>query len=194
MITDEINMELLDQVKKSAPYVVAALVIVAGYYGIKNYMASRKVAASQAITSAYTADELEAAVEKYGSSDSGTALKLKLAKKYFDADRYEEALELYTSLIGKVDAAFADIPVVGKAQTLEAMGKIDEATTAYDTFVNENPNSFLALTAQLGLARCVAMTDKEGALKRLEELKELVKDDAAKLARVEALTDVITRK
>ena len=194
MITDEINMELLDEVKKSAPYVVAALVVVGAFYGVKNYLAARKVAASAAITNSFTAEEMEEAVAKYGSTDSGSTLKLMLAKKYYDSERYEEALEQYEGLIGKVDAAFADIPLVGKAQTLEALGKIDEAMSAYDDFAKTNPNSFLALSAQLGVVRCVATKDKEDALKRLGELKELVKDDPAKTARVEALTDVITRK
>lgn len=189
----EINEEMLNEVKKSAPYVLAAAVLFAGYHGIKNYRASSREAASAALTQTYAVEDMEEAVSKYGDSQAGCALKIKLAKKYYDAERYEEALALYEELCGSADAAFADIPQAGRAQTLEAMGRTDDAMKAYTDFVAENPQSYLALTANLGIVRCMAKTDKPGALAKLAELKDTVKDDAASVARVDALKETIER-
>lgn len=192
-MSEGINEELLEDVKKSVPYVAAALIAVAGYYGIRNYRAEQREKAAASLTESITAEEMEEAVANYGGSKTGPALKLKLAKKYFDTARYEEALAVYEELEGNVDEAFADIPVVGKAETLEALGRIDEALQIYDAFAAEKPGNYLALTAKLGSVRCVAKSDKAAALAKLAELKESVKDDEQSKARVEALEEVVTR-
>lgn len=193
-MSEEINEELLGEMKRSVPYVAAVLLIVAGYYGVKNYLADRKASASAAVTSAYTTEELEEAVGKYGDTMTGPALKLKLAKKYFDTARYEAALEIYEELSGKTGEAFGDIPTVGKAETLEALGRTEEARKIYEDFAAAKPDNYLALTAKLGAVRCVALGDKETALARLADLKESVKDDETAAARVAALEDVIKRR
>ncbi len=189
----EINEELLAEAKKCVPYVAAAIIVVAGYYGIRNYRAEQREKAAAALTESLTAEELEEAVANYGSGKSGAALKIKLAKKYFDTARYEEALALYEELDGKAGAAFDAIPVVGKAQTLEALARTDEALKIYEEFAAANPDNYLALTAKLGVVRCVAKGDKAAGQAKLAELKESVKDDEASLARVEALEEVINR-
>lgn len=189
----EINEELLEEAKKCVPYVAAAIIVVAGYYGIRNYRAEQREKAAAALTESLTAEELEEAVANYGSGKSGAALKIKLAKKYFDTARYEEALALYEELDGKAGAAFDAIPVVGKAQTLEALARTDEALKIYEEFAAANPDNYLALTAKLGVVRCVAKGDKAAGQAKLAELKESVKGDEASLARVEALEEVINR-
>lgn len=189
----EINEELLEEAKKCVPYVAAAIIVVAGYYGIRNYRAEQREKAAAALTESLTAEELEEAVANYGSGKSGAALKIKLAKKYFDTARYEEALALYEELDGKAGAAFDAIPVVGKAQTLEVLARTDEALKIYEEFAAANPDNYLALTAKLGVVRCVAKGDKAAGQAKLAELKESVKDDEASLARVKALEEVINR-
>ena len=112
-------------------------------------------------------------------------LKLRLAKKYFDDGRYEEASSIYDELVAKAPGGYEDIPVVGKAQCLEAQGKYADALAAYEAFAAANPKSFLALTAKLGAVRAIALGgDKE---------KESVKDDELSKARVEAIEDTVRR-
>ena len=178
--------------KQMVIWLVVAAVAVGGWYGWKHHVASVKAAASDALVSTYTTEEIEDAVAKYGTSDSGDALKLRLAKSYFDAGRYEEALAQYEGLIGKIDAAFAEIPVVGKAQCLEASGKFAEAKAAFEAFAAENPKHYLTLTAQLGAARCAAQAgDRAAALEALKVLKAGA-DDLAK-ARIEATESAVKR-
>ena len=119
---------------------------------------------------------------------------MRLAKSYFDAGRYEEALSQYESLIGNAPDGFADIPAVGKAQCLEALGKFAEAAAAFDAFAEASPKNYLTLTAQLGAARCfVQQGDKAKALARIEALKAANKEDGLEKARIEATETAIKR-
>lgn len=187
------NEELLKEIKGFLPWVIVAAVAVGGYYGVKHHVAAKKIAASEAVVSAYTAEELEEAVSKFGSTASGGALKLRLAKKYFDAGRYQEALDQYEALTKEAPDGFADIPVVGRAQALEALGKFAEAQKAFDDFAAANPNNYLTLTAQLGAARTLAEGgDAKAALDRLAAFKASATDDLSK-SRIETTEDCIRR-
>ena len=192
---DPLAEDFVKEIRATIPWLLAAALVVAGYYGVKNYMASRKAAASESLVSAYTVEDLEEAVSKFGGSDAGGALKLRLAKKYFDAGRYQEALDQYEALSGdNAPDGFADVPAVGRAQCLEAMGRHADAVQAYDAFAEANPSSYLALTARLGAARATALAgDRDKALARLAEIKGSVKGDALSESRVEAAEDFVRR-
>ena len=172
--------------------VVAALV--GGFYGFKNWRASQRAAAADAAMTAYTVEELEDAVAKYGSLAAGPALRQRLAKKYFDDGRYQEALDVYTALAAQPVDGFEDVPAVGEAECLEALGRFADAAAKYTAFVEAKPESPFALTAKLGYARAICLDGKkDAAVKALEALKDELKDDAAALARVEATLDVVNR-
>ena len=180
--------------KSTVIWLLVAAVAVGGWYGWKNHKAAVKAAASDALVNAYTTEEIEDAAAKFAGSATEGALKLRLAKSYFDAGRYEEALAQYEALIGNAPDGFADIPVVGRAQCLEALGKFDEAAKAFDAFAEASPKNYLTLTAQLGAARSFAQAgDKKKALARIEALKSANADDELSKARIEATETAIKR-
>ena len=180
--------------KSTVIWLLVAAIAVGGWYGWKNHKAAVKAAASDALVNAYTTEEIEDAAAKFAGSATEGALKLRLAKSYFDAGRYEEALAQYEALVGNAPDGFADIPVVGKAQCLEALGKFDEAAKAFDAFAEASPKNYLTLTAQLGAARSFAQAgDKKKALARIEALKSANKDDELSKARIEATETAIKR-
>ena len=180
--------------KSTVIWLLVAAIAVGGWYGWKNHKAAVKAAASSALVNAYTTEEIEDAVSKFSGSATGGALKLRLAKNYFDAGRYEEALAQYESLIGNAPDGFADIPAVGKAQCLEALGRFEEAAKEFDAFAEASPKNYLTLTAQLGAARCFAQSgDKAKALARIEALKQANKEDGIEKARIEATETAIKR-
>jgi tetratricopeptide (TPR) repeat protein len=189
------NEDLLKEIKSTLPWLLAAALVVGGYYGVKNFRAARQTAASEALVNAYTVEELEEAASKFGGSDAGGAIKLRLAKKYYDAGRYQEASDLYAKLTGSnAPDGYADIPVVGQAQCLEALGRPADALKAYEAFLTANPKSYLALTAKLGAARARALTgDTKTALARLADMKTAAKDDPLATARIDATEDCIKR-
>ena len=180
--------------KSTVIWLLVTAIAVGGWYGWKNHRAAVKAAASDALVNAYTTEEIEDAVAKFSGSATAGSLKLRLAKSYFDAGRYEEALAQYEALIGNAPDGFADIPAVGKAQTLEALGKFAEAAAAFDAFAEASPKNYLTLTAQLGAARCFAQSgDKAKALARIEALKAVNKGDGIEKARIEATETAIKR-
>ena len=184
--------------KSTLTMLVLAGAVVGAFYGIRGYLRSRDAAANAALTNSYTTDDLEAAVSSYGSSKVGPALKLRLAKAYYDAERYQDAFDTYDALAAKADQipAFADVAYIGRAYSLEGLKKYQEAREAYAAFAKDESktNSFLALSAKLGDARCQALAgDKDGAVKALDAIKATLKDDKLAEARVERLTDAIKR-
>ena len=189
------NEDLLREIKSTLPWLVAAALAVGGFYTVKNYRASRKAQASEAFVSAYTAEELEEAVSKFGGSDAGGVLKLRLAKKYYDTGRFQEAMDLYSSFgASGGPVGFADVPAVGMAQCREALGDFAAAAADFEAFADANPSSYLALTARLGAARCAAQAgDSAKALAKLKEIAQSVKGDSLAEARVKAVEDCVKR-
>ncbi len=180
--------------KQTVIWLLVAAIAVGGWYGWKNHRAAMKAAASDAAVNAYTTEEIEEAVSKFSGTATAGALKLRLAKNYFDNGRYEEALAQYEALDGKAPDGFADVPAVGKAQCLEALKKFPEALAAFDAFVQASPNGYLTLTAQLGAVRCLAQEgQKDEALKRLAALKDANKDDEIATARIDATEALVQR-
>ncbi len=175
---------------------VAGLAVAAFYAG-RNWLRGRDVSANAALVNAYTTEELENAVSSYGSTKVGPALRIRLAKSYFDAERYQDALDTYDELVkkSKGNAAFADVAVVGRAQALEGLAKYKEAGEAFAAYAADaaNTNSYLLLTAKLGAARCKALAgDKAGAAKDFDALKAAAKDEMSK-TRIERMADAVKR-
>ena len=197
----KINPEFLPLVEwweKDGKYYVAGLLIAAvafgGWHFWKSHRAAVKNAAAESVASAFTTEDLEDAVAKYGKTASGGALRIRLAKSYFDAGRYEEALATYEELAANPPDGFADIPTVGRAQCLEALSRFPDAQKAYEDFSEANPSNYLTLTAQLGAARCIAQSgDKKKALARIDAIKAANKNDEIAKARIESVEDVIKR-
>ena len=134
--------------KQTLAIVAVCGIAVLGYYGVKNHRAAQADAAAEALMSATSVDELAEAASNYEGTKAGPALKLRLAKACFDAEQYEQALELYEKLDGRAPEGFEGAPAVGKAMCLEALERYDEAKAAFEAFAEAQPKSYLALTAK----------------------------------------------
>ena len=156
--------------RSTVTWLLVAGVCVAGWYAFKNWQTGRTAAANAALMNAFTADELEEAVAKYGNSATGVALKLRLAKSYLDGERWEEAEKVYGDYVSAADAddPFVSLARLGRAYALEGAGKVAEAGKEFEALA-ANTNLPVSATAALGVARCMALNgDKAGALKKLE--------------------------
>ncbi len=200
-MTPRVNPEFLPLIewweKDGKQYVIGLLiaaVVVGGWYWWKHHRESVRNAASDALTSTYTTEEIEESVARFSGTPTEGALRLRLAKSYFDAGRYEEALSTYDALASAAPDDFADVPAVGRAQCLEALSRFEEAQKAFDAFAEANPSNYLALTAQLGAARCMAQSgDKKKALERIDSIRAANKGDEIATARIEATESLIKR-
>ena len=156
--------------RSTVTLLLVAAVCVAGWYAFKNWNTNRTASANNALVNAFTADELEEAVAKFGGTSTGPALKLRLAKNYLDGERWEDAEKIYSDYIAAAgkDDPFAALAQLGRAYALEGAGKVDDASKEYSLLAADT-NLPVHATAALGVARCMALKgDKDGALKKLE--------------------------
>lgn len=181
--------------KSTLVMVVVAVACVFGWRFATSYFAKRDAAANAALVNANGVAELQDAVQNHGSTKVGPALKLRYARALYDAGRYQEALDLYEALIAKNYDGFHDIALVGKAFALEGLKKYDEANKAFADYANDedNKDSFLLLTAQMGAARTQALKgDKEAGVKALEALKGKATDEMDKVE-IDRMIDTVKR-
>ena len=181
---------------KSTIVMIAVIALcVLGFYGVRGYLRGRDAKASQSLSRSNTPDELATAVAEYGSSKVGVGLKLRLAKSHYDADHFQDALDVYEAVIkdaGK-DDPFLDVAVLGRAFSLEGLKKFPEAQEAFAAYASDEAKSHdgFRLTAQLGIARCKAQQgDVAGAEKDLTALKDATTDEDRK-SRIDAMLSLL---
>jgi tetratricopeptide (TPR) repeat protein len=174
---------------------VLVLVAVAAVFGVREWRKGRVSGANRAFAQAVSVGELEDVVERYGSMKIGNAARLRLATAYYDAGRYEEALQMYDACLRKgAPDGFAEIAQVGRAHALEAAGSLDEAFAAYSAFAEANKGHFLETRARMGLARVLTLLGKKGEAKGLLEILKAEKaDDPMAEMMVAALEGVVDR-
>ena len=156
--------------KQLTIYLAVAAIAVGGWYGWKNHKAAVRIAASDALVSSYTTEELEDSVSKFSGTAAEGALKLRLAKSYLDGERWEEAEKVYGDYVAAAgaDDPFVSLAQLGRAYALEGAGKVAEASKEFESLA-ANTNLPVSATAALGVVRCMALNgDKAGALKKLE--------------------------
>jgi len=182
-------------VKEGKTVMVTVLVIAlgaAGFIGIRGYRQGRHAKATEALVKSNTQEELSTAVAEYGSSGAGTGLKLCLAKNYYDAGQYQDALSLYEAVLnGDKDDPFRDIAELGRAHSLEGLKKYADASEAFSKYASDEAKAHdgFRLTAQLGVARCKALQgDVAGAEADLKALKEATTDNMKQRRIEEMLT------
>ena len=151
---------------------VAVLLTVGVSIFLRNREAQANKASTQLLEQLPTIEaqiqSLEKTVADFGSTPSGTAAKLKLAKAYYDAGRYADALTTYDDFIKENGSfPFADVARVGRGYALSGLNRIDEAITAFRTFRTKNPGHYLVQQATFGEAACLTMQGKKDAAKAL---------------------------
>ena len=185
-------------VKEGKSTLVMLLVValgVAGFYGVRSYLRGRNAVIAQTLQQANTPEELSTAVSEYGSSSAGVGLKLRLAKSHYDADHFQDALDVYEAVLkdaGK-DDPFRDIAELGRAFSLEGLKKYAEASEAFSAYASDEVKSHdgFRLTAKLGVARCKAQQgDVAGAEADLNALKESTTDEQKK-SRIDTMLNLL---
>ena len=173
----------------------AALILVGGTFAFKQYRTARIAAANKELVKASSLEDLESVVVKYGSTKAGNAARLRLAKAYFDASRYEDALNTYDACLSKgAPKGFAEIARLGRAHALEGLSRLDDALAAYQAFNTDASGHFLQPQAQMGIARIYTLQGKKAEAKKLvETLKAQKSDNSAWEMAIANLEGVINR-
>jgi predicted negative regulator of RcsB-dependent stress response len=184
--------------EKGARSLITAGSIALVAVGVLAFMHYRKAQASEAniqLTQANSVDELEEVTAKYGNLKAGNAARIRLAKAYYDASKYEDALAAYEECEKKgTPKGFEDIVTLGRAHSLEAMKKTDEALSIFKDFTGSRKDSFLYPQAVMGQARVMTMQGKKDEAKLLlEELKAEKTGEPAWEMTIANLEEVIDR-
>ena len=181
--------------KQALTIVAAAAVIIGGGYAFKQVRTSKITAANQELLKATSLDELESTVAKFGSMKAGNAVRLRLGKAYYDASKYDEALDAYETCIRKgAPVGFKEIAELGRAHSLEALGRLDDAAAAYQAFGKAHAGHFLQPQATMGTARVLTLQGKKDEAKKLlENLKAQKTDDPTWEMTVAHLEGIVDR-
>jgi len=192
-------LPLYDWWKAKGPQSIISISAVAligfGAFAFIRYKKSKAAEANIEMRQAVSVDDLEAVVAKYGNLKPGNTTRLRLAKAYYDASKYKEALEAYDACTSKgVSKEFADLILLGRAHALEALEKNEEALQIFKDFSENHKESYLYPQAKMGLARVLTRQgNKDEAKKLLEELKAEKTDDPMWEMTIANLEDVVER-
>lgn len=159
------------------------------------YRASKIANANKEMLQASSLEDLESVVAKYGSTKAGNAARIRLAKAYFDASNYEEALNNYDACLRNgAPAGFVEIVELGRAHALEALNRLDEALAAYEAFNKTSAGHFLHPQAQMGVARIYTLQGKKDEAKKLlETLKAQKTNNSTWEMAIASLEGVVNR-
>jgi TolA-binding protein len=138
--------------------IAIAVVILLGVNIWRNQKASKAAAAAQALFTAQTPEEFQVQADRAPSSSATAPVSLaSAAAAYYNANRFEEALDAYRLFSTRYPGhMLADNARLGIAASLEALERYGEAAEAYTLFVSDRPDSPLLTQARLGAARAYA--------------------------------------
>src|SRR5256714_3081635 len=143
--------------KEVMAVLIFALLAVAGYGGYRLYSDRQANAAATMLSSAKTAPDFQKVISDYPSAPAGGSAYLLLADAQRNEKKFSEANATLQTFLDKFPkhelAGTARLAVAGN---LEAMGKKEDALTAYQRLVSGDPHGFtapIALYSQIHLLK-----------------------------------------
>lgn len=141
--------------KEVMAVLILALLAVAGYGGYRLYSDRQANAAATMLASAKTPPDFQKVISDYPGTPSGGSAYLLLADAQRNEKKFSEANATLQTFLDKFPkhelAGTARLAIAGN---LEAMGKKDDALTAYERLVSGDPHGFtapIALYSQIHL-------------------------------------------
>jgi TolA-binding protein len=141
--------------KEVMAVLILALLAVAGYGGYRLYSDRQANAAATMLSSAKTAPDFQKVISDYPGTPSGGSAYLLLADAQRNEKKFSEANATLQTFLDKFPKhELAGTARLAMAGNLEAMGKKDDALTAYERVVSGDPHGFtapIALYSQIHL-------------------------------------------
>jgi len=117
---------------------------------------NKEIATTEKLFSARNAQDLELLVTENPSSEAAPLAMMKLAKVYFNAGNYDQAMGKYVEFKAKYPGhEWTAAAEIGTMHCLEARNQTEEALNGYTTFMSTQTNYFLFAQAVFGRARCL---------------------------------------
>jgi TolA-binding protein len=141
--------------KEVMAVLIVALAAVAGYGGYRIYSDRQANAAATMLASARTVVDFQKVISDYPSTPAGESAHLLLADVQRNEKKFSEANATLQTFLDKFPKhELACTARLAMAGNLEALGKKDEALTAYQRLVSGDPHGFtapIALYSQIHL-------------------------------------------
>lgn len=151
--------------------------------------------ASHMLSSAHTIQDLEAITMQYPSSAVAPLAMMQLAKVYYNAGKYDMALDKYIEFGLKFpDHQMAAAAELGRIHCLEARGRLGEAYEGFTAFLADHPDDFLTFQAVFGRARCLEQLGRYTEAKELYEGFIEAHPESSWTSRAEELLGSVNRK
>jgi TolA-binding protein len=143
--------------KEVMAVLVVALIAVAGYGGYRLYLDRQSNTAATILANARTAADFQKVISDYPSTAAGASAYLLLADAQRNEKKFDEANATLQTFLDKFPKhELTSTARLGMAGNLEALGKKDEALTAYQRVVSGDPQGFtapIALFSQIHLLK-----------------------------------------
>lgn len=150
---------------------IAILAVIIGFQQYSRWSTRRNENAMTAYDQAQTPEALEALINKNASKTVTPLARLRLGNIFFQQGKYALAESVYETFLKETPHhEFADIAKVGLAHALEANGFIEKASETFKAFTENQPDSFLAPLATLGLGRTLILADRRDEGKAVLDL------------------------
>ena len=131
--------------KEVMAVLILALLAVAGYGGYRIYSDRQANAAAAMLASAQAAPDFQKVISEYPSTAAGASAYLLLANSQRNEKKFSEANATLQTFLDKFPKhELAGTARLAMAGNLEAMGKKDDALTAYQRLVSGDPHGFTA--------------------------------------------------
>jgi predicted negative regulator of RcsB-dependent stress response len=143
--------------KEVMAVLIIALLAVAGYGGYRLYSDRQANAAATLLASAKTAPDFQKVISEYPGTAAGGSAYLLLADAQRNEKKFSEANATLQTFLDKFPKhELAGTARLAMAGNLEAMGRKDDALTAYQRLVSGDPHGFtapIALYSQIHLLK-----------------------------------------
>lgn len=143
--------------KEVMAVLIVALVAVAGYGGYRLYSDRQANVAATMLASAKTVADFQKVISDYPTTAAGGSAYLLLADAQRNEKKFNEANATLQTFLDKFPKhELAGTARLAMAGNLEAMGKNDDALTAYQRLVSGDPHGFtapIALYSQIHLLK-----------------------------------------
>jgi predicted negative regulator of RcsB-dependent stress response len=131
--------------KEVMAVLILALLAVAGYGGYRIYSDRQANAAAAMLASGQAAPDFQKVISEYPSTAAGASAYLLLANSQRNEKKFSEANATLQTFLDKFPKhELAGTARLAMAGNLEAMGKKDDALTAYQRLVSGDPHGFTA--------------------------------------------------
>lgn len=143
----------------------AVAILILGWNAYNNFRASKRAELAEQLFTATSPEQLQQLATGNADAPVAPMALLLAASRWYDGGQFETAETIFGQFSERYPThSLRPYAAFGRAQSLEAARRYDQANEAYAELIQAHPDHLLAGQATLGRARCLeAMGNTDGA-------------------------------